>query len=111
MHCELRKVYEEGSVFVLFNKLDDLVAKPIGEILALRSIRQSRDIVRREIGRWLRRRGSGDVDVETMFIREVWFAAQVPFANARRGIASVMKGIRNCLFFEWQIFGPIRHQE
>ena len=111
MHGEVRQVHKKRFVFVLVDEADRFVREPVGKILALGAIGQRRNSIRREEVFRARLVGAGDDEVEAVLVGIIFFATQVPLADAGRRVAGVVKHVGHRRFFERQVFRPIGHDQ
>src|SRR5262245_50563461 len=91
MHGEVREVEKERPVLVRLDELLGATGDIVVEVIVVEARFHSRDVVRRKIG-WRRALlRATDVDIEALLLRQVTFAAHVPFADGGGGISNALE--------------------
>jgi len=111
MHGKVRQVEEKGPVLPLADAFRGFIAEAIGEVFPRGPIRQVRDAVGREV-RWrCRLVGAGQIDIKSLPFGCAGLSAQVPLADACRGITRRLEMLRQRLLFQRQLLGPVRREQ
>src|SRR5688572_5879794 len=82
MDGKVREIHKEGTILVLFDETNRFFAKAVSDVFAGRTFGERRDFVRRKITGRLRSVRAGNVQIEALFLGKIFFAAEMPFANA-----------------------------
>ena len=110
VHGVVRKIEEERPIFRPLDELQRLVRQSVGQVFLLGSVGQPGQIVGRKIGRRRSAMVAGDVKFKTLILRQVAFAAEMPFTDEGRNVSALLERFRQRHLFERKVIrqrGPV----
>ena len=105
------QIEEERLFFIALDELQRFGCEAVAEKFTGRPVGQRRNFVRREIARRLAFVAARDVEVEALLVGPAGFGAEVPLADAGRGVACGFEGLGHIRDVGRELQGPVRHAQ